>query len=102
MWIRDRHGIESNALALLSGPPGGTFMLIGDTAAAIELPMERPLHSPAVKPKITNLRLESGNADIDASALFDQVIVDKAQLARNVRHALQDRSQITLLSLIHI
>ena len=104
-WLENRrimdilHGIESKALALRSAPPAGTFMLIADTAAEIELPMERPLHSPAVKPKITNLTLESGDADINASALFDQVIVDKAQLARNVRHALQDRSQITLREL---
>jgi hypothetical protein len=36
---------------------------------------------------------------VDASALFAQVIVDKAQLARHVRHSLQGRSQVTLCEL---
>jgi hypothetical protein len=31
--------------------------------------------------------------------LFSQVVVDRAQLARHIRHALQDRSQITLREL---
>ncbi|MEK7761381.1 MAG: DUF3375 family protein, partial [Nitrospirota bacterium] len=31
--------------------------------------------------------------------LFSQVVVDRAQLERHIRHALQDRSQITLREL---
>jgi hypothetical protein len=34
------------------------------------------------------------------SALFDQVVVDKARLTRHIRHALQDRAQITLSELV--
>ena len=33
---------------------------------------------------------------MDASALYSQVVIDRARLARHIRHALQDRSQITL------
>ncbi|MCQ8129236.1 DUF3375 family protein [Methylomonas rivi] len=33
---------------------------------------------------------------MDAGALFSQVVIDKAQLARHIRHALQDKSQISL------
>jgi hypothetical protein len=34
--------------------------------------------------------------EIDASILYTQTVVDKARLAGNIRHSLQDRSQITL------
>ena len=36
----------------------------------------------------------------EAAALFDQVVVDKARLTRHIRHALQDRAQITLSELV--
>lgn len=104
-WLENRrimdilHGIEAKALALRCAPPKGEVMSIADTAAEIELPMERPLYSPAVKPLIADIALESGDAEIDAGVLYSQVVVDKARLARHIRHALQDRSQITLREL---
>ena len=90
------HGIESKALALRGLAPSGEFMSIANTAAEIELPMERPLHTPRHKPKIAELAEVLDAAEIDASALYSQTVVNKAQLAGNIRHALQDRSQITL------
>jgi len=62
--------------------------------------MERPLFTPALKPVIANLALRAGNEDIDPSSLFDQVVVDKARLTRHIRHALQDKAQITLRELV--
>jgi Protein of unknown function (DUF3375) len=104
-WLENRrimdilHGIEAKALALRESQPPGEVMDIADTAADIELPMERPLYTPAIKPLITDIELESGDAEVDAAALYSQVVIDKAQLASNIRHALQDRSQITLREL---
>lgn len=101
-WLENRrimdilHGIESKALALRGQAPSGEFMSIADTVADIELPMERPLHTPRHKAKIAELAEVLDEAEIDASALYSQTVVDKAQLAGNIRHALQDRSQITL------
>ena len=43
--------------------------------------------------------MQAGDEDINAQALFDQVVVDKARLTRHIRHALQDRAQITLSEL---
>lgn len=97
------HGIESKALALRNAPPVGCVMQISESCADIELAMERPLFSPSVKPVILDLVLQAGEEDkegIDPSALFDQVVVDKARLARHIRHALQDRAQITLRELV--
>ena len=104
-WLENRrimdilHGIEARALALRESPPPGEIASIADTAADIELPMERPLHTPAIKPLIADIELQLGDADLDASALYSQIVIDKPQLARHIRHALQERTQITLREL---
>ena len=61
--------------------------------------MERPLYRPPVKPRLANIRLEAGDGTADASALFDQVVVDKAAIARHIRQSLQTRSQVSLVEL---
>jgi cell division protein FtsB len=93
-------GIESRSLAVRSAWPVGGFMEIADTAAGIELPMERPLYSPAYKPAITRVTLEAGSDEADAAALFSQFVIDKAALARHIRQSLQQRTQITLRELL--
>ncbi len=104
-WLENRrimdilHGIEAKALALRGTPPPGEVMTIAECAAGIELPMERPLHTPTLKPVIVDVALESGDADVDASVLYAQIVIDSAELARNIRHALQERSHITLSEL---
>ncbi|TRW95388.1 DUF3375 domain-containing protein [Candidatus Methylobacter oryzae] len=104
-WLENRrimdilHHIEAKALALRDTPPAGDIAAIADTAAAPELPMERPLHAPTVKPVIANIELETGDADVDIDALYSQVVIDKAQLIRHIRHALQDKTQVTLRDL---
>lgn len=105
-WLENRrimdilHGIESKTLALRDGPPAGVVMELVDSSADIELAMERTLFSPATKPVIADVLLQSGDQDIDPSALFEQVVVDKTRLTRHIRHALQDRAQITLTELV--
>lgn len=105
-WLENRrimdllHGIESKALALRSNLPAGPVMEIAESRADIELPLERPLFTPAVKPVIADLAVEAGDDDIDAGALFEQVVVDRALLMRHIRQSLQDRAQTTLRELI--
>ena len=105
-WLENRrimdilHGIETKALALRDAPPPGAVMGLAASRVELELPMERPLFHPAMKPLLTELQLETGEADIDAAALYAQVVVDKARLARNIRQALQDRAQVTLRELV--
>ena len=105
-WLENRrimdilHGIESKALALRDAPPAGTMMEMAGAGADIELSMERPLFTPPLKPVIADLDLQAGDEDIDPSKLFDQVVVDKVRLVRHIRHALQDRTQITLSELV--
>ncbi len=105
-WLENRrimdilHGIESKALALRDTPPAGNVMEMASGSADVELPMERPLFTPAIKPVIADLALQAGDEAIDSSVLFDQVVVDKARLARHIRHALQGKAQVTLNELV--
>ena len=107
-WLENRrimdilHGIEAKALDLRGSPPVGAVMSVADTAAEVELPMERPLYNPPAKPLIADIELESGDADVDAGVLYSQVVIDTARLARHIRQALQDRTQITLRELCEL
>ena len=105
-WLENRrimdilHDVEARALAVREAPPKGTFMELEDTAASIDLPLERPLYRPPVKPVIADVELETGDAEIDTAALYAQVVVDRAELARNIRQALQARSQVDLSEIV--
>lgn len=105
-WLENRrimnimHGIEAKALALRDHPPPGEVMTIAEPHADIELPMERPLYTPARKPVIADIELTAAEDEVDPAALYAQVVVDKAQLARHIRQGLQTRNQITLRELV--
>ncbi|MDQ2778636.1 MAG: DUF3375 domain-containing protein [Pseudomonadota bacterium] len=92
--------VEAGALAVRAQWPPGTFMQIDDIAPQIELPMERPLHAPAVKAALHSAPIDAGDEDLDAAALYAQFVVDKAALAQHVRRSLQQRSQVTLAELL--
>ena len=96
------HRIEIHAVALRQDAPTGVFMWVDDTAGDLDLPMERPLHTPPLKPLIADVRLETGDEEIDAAALFAQFMVDKGALAGHIRRALQDRTQVTLRELLDL
>jgi molybdopterin-guanine dinucleotide biosynthesis protein A len=101
-WLENRRimtilrRIETCALALREALPPGAFMPLAETSATVELPMERPLYQLPFKPRIAGLARDEGDAEVDTAALYAQVVVDRAELARYIRQALQERSQITL------
>jgi len=105
-WLENRRimdilrGIEGKALALRAAPVQGACMFMDDLAASLELPMERPLYNPRIKPMIANVALQAGDADVDVAALFSQVMVDKVALASHIRQSLQTRTQISLGQLL--
>ena len=111
-WLENRRimdllrGIEAKALALRDAPHTVTLTDAVQTVNAlhpsVELPLERPLYSPAVKTVLNNVALEAGVADLDAAVLFSQVRVDKAALASHIRQSLQTRAQISLGELLQI
>jgi len=92
--------IEAHALALRQTPPAGEIATVPETSARIDLPMERPLYSPGLKPAIRDCTIETGDADLDTDILFTQFVIDKTILAANIRQALQDQPHITLHALV--
>lgn len=105
-WLENRRimdilrSIETQSLALRASQPAQPIMSIAESSASIELAMERPLHTPIQKSQIADLVLDISDPQLDASALYQQVIIDKTRLTRHIRQALQTRSQVTLRELI--
>lgn len=104
-WLENRramdllHSIESTALELRDhGAPPLTFEIDG-TAPAIALPMERPLYTPSASTDIDS-SVDVGEEDVNADVMFEQVYVDRAQLASQVRRALQHHGQVGLPELL--
>ena len=93
-------GIESKALGVRASTPAGTVMHIDAMEADIELPLERPLFTPSVQPRLTDLALVAGEDDLDTARLFEQVVVDKLRLRTAVQRALRRQPQITLCELV--
>lgn len=106
VWLENRRiieilrNIEASALALRDTAPEGVVTTIDDASADIELPMERVLYTPSIRRRITSMVLDAEEVEIDAAILFSQVVIDKGALVKYIRHALQERTQITLSELI--
>ncbi len=104
-WLENRrimdilHNVENNALAVREDLPQGNFVTIADTSPTIDLPLERPLFRPPVKPLISSVEIEEGDADVDTAALYTQVAVDRKKLAGNIRHELRVRKAVSLAEL---
>lgn len=105
-WLENRrimdilHSIENHALALREDFPSGDFVYLAETSATVELPLERPLYRPPRKPLIAEMVLDEGDADVDTAVLYAQVVVDRAELTRNIRQELQGVSQISLAEVV--
>lgn len=95
--IRD---LEQHALAVRHTTPQGVLMELDELAPTVELPMERPLFTPPMRPVIQQQVLELGTADLSADALFQQFYVDPVRLRARLDRALQTRSQISLAELL--
>jgi hypothetical protein len=95
--IRD---IEQRALAIRDRVPEGPFAELDDSTPDIQLPMDRPLFVPPLKPTLASGAVLEADDQVVTDALFDQVHVDRARLEGNVRRALQTQPQVTLAELI--
>jgi hypothetical protein len=102
VWLENRrvvdilHSIESSALTLREHPAPDLTSQLDDTAPAIVLPMERPLYTPKEKVPLDSAGIAAAVEDVDASALFEQVYVDRERLCGIVRRELRERSQVGL------
>lgn len=104
-WLENRRimhllqGIEAKALAVREQPPLGPWVSL-ELGPELHLPMERPLHTPSHPVALQGGVLQDAVAELDASALYEQVVVDKGPLVLAVRKALQAQAQISLAQLL--
>ena len=104
-WLENRRimeilgDLERHALAVRAEPPEAV-MELDQPAPRVELPLDRPLFTPPLKPEIDSQNLTEGDADIDASALFEQVYIDRERLRQRLRQLLQTRSSISLADVL--
>lgn len=106
-WLENRRimeilrSVEARALEVRETPPEGPFFHVRERAVSLDLPMERPLFQPGLRPVIdSTVPTEADAEEIDPSALFQQFVIDKAILRHNIRHALQERAQVSLRELL--
>lgn len=105
-WLENRRimdlirDVEQHAVALRDRSPERAFMAVDEPAPTVELPMERPLFTPPVKPDIRDQVLVEGDEDIDPQALFEQVHVDRDRLRGHIRRALNRHSPVSLVAVI--
>jgi hypothetical protein len=105
-WAEDRRvmqlirQIEQRALAVRADPPKDGFATVDGLSPDLELPMDRPLFTPPLRPELRSGALEEGEAAMASDPLFEQFFVDRAALQANIRRALQARAQISLADLL--
>ena len=93
-------GISARALAIREQMPAGGFCAIDAPAPTIQLPMERPLYSPPLKPVLDTEIANADTGEIATDSLYDQVAVDRPRLEAQIRQLLQNRPQVTLAELV--
>ncbi|MEV4732022.1 DUF3375 domain-containing protein [Saccharopolyspora sp. NPDC049426] len=105
-WLENRRvmdvlrSIEAAALKLREQRGPAVTTELDGTAPTVALPMERPLYAPREKAALTSTDITEGDADSDASVLFEQVHVDREVLGDAVRARLRGRDQVGLGELL--
>ncbi len=99
--VRLLDSIDQRALeAREDAPQKPFFMEIEGIRPSFQLPMERPLFSPPLKIELDSVIIGGEGKDIDTSVLFNQVVVDKFRLKRNIDEILELREQVSLGAII--
>lgn len=101
-WFENRRvfdllrSIEAQALELRHHANPPVQMAIDDVAVTVNLPMERPLSRSDRPVPLAAEVLEDGDEEFDASAMLDQLHVDREELAERVLGSLARRDQVGL------
>lgn len=101
-WLENRRvmeilrGIEAAALAVRDHAARAPGTDLDEPTVRVGLPFERPLYTPRAPLDLADDAADGASEDVDVAALFAQSQVDSARLARDVRRALQARTQVRL------
>lgn len=80
--------------------PRGGFMSLSEISPTVNLPLERSLFSPPLTPFVTDIATDGGNPDLDLTVLYSQIMVDRAELTRNIQQDLREYGQTSLAEII--
>ena len=92
--------IESRAVQIKESMPENDIMDIDEASPRIVLPMERPLYAIPLKPVIDEAVHLGDGSDVPQDLLFNTFFVDRLELKRIIRNALQTRDQVTLSEIL--
>lgn len=106
VWLENRrvmdilHEIETTAVALRDVRNPDVTCEIDGTAPTVVLPMERPLYRPVGKVPLDSDGIVEADDELDPTALFEQVFVDRERLSRTIRTELAGRAQVGLADVV--
>ena len=92
--------VEGHAIGLRGERLDGTWMTLESPKADINLPMERPLFTPPLRPALETSVTSGDESEVDPQALFNQIVVDRTRLQAAISRELRQRSQVTLAQVI--
>jgi hypothetical protein len=102
VWLENRRvfdllrSIESKALALRDQRDPDLDLEIDETSVTLGLALERPLHRRAGSIVLDSTAMSTGSEEFEASALLDQVHVDRVRMVREVWDALGPNDHVGL------
>lgn len=82
--------------SLVLAKPFSPFITLELPRLDVRFPLERSLFTPPVAQNFSRLVEADTGAQLDVSALFDEVFVDEGQLKAQVSHLLQSQRQVNL------
>ncbi len=105
-WLENKRimqlldSIAQHAINVREDLPTASFMTIDKAAPDIQLPMERPLFTPAIRSVMESVLETATGEDVNTESLFKQIFVDKTVLQNNINQQLQTRNQVSLEQVI--
>ena len=102
VWLENRRvfdllrSIETKAMRIRDIAHPDIETVIDAPKIPVVLPVERPLYRPSVAAPLAGSTVETGESEFDASALFDQIYIDREVLVQRVLTSLGPRGQIPL------
>ena len=75
-------------------------MAVDDIGVSIHLPVERPLYQRARDIRLNARAVVEGDVEVDMTALYTQIAINRDELAGHIRRELQSREQVSLSEVI--
>jgi len=106
VWLENRRvfellrSVEGKALRIRNHPEAMAAMELDDTGVTATLPMERPLYHRSRPVRLKAPLVEQGDDGFDASALLEQLYVDREELKARVFDALDGGHHVGLSQVV--